>query len=68
MGEARRDAIIPNAEICSDFSMLFDVLNFDQINRAKTRITLITIPAGILPNLAVNPRMELFPGMMIVSG
>lgn len=68
MGEARREAIIPSAETYSGFSMLTELFRFDKINRSKTRITLITIPVDILPNLVVNPMMELFPGMMIVSG
>ena len=68
IGEASRDAMIPSAETYWGFSILSEFLRFDKINRIKTRITLITIPVDILLNLVVNPRMELFPGMMIVSG
>ena len=68
MGEASREAMIPSAETYSGFPMLSELFRFDKINKIKTRITLITIPVDILLNLVVNPRMELFPGMMIVSG
>ena len=68
MGDASSDAMIPSAETYSGFYMLSDVFRFDQINRIRTRITLIAMPAGMLPNLVVNPNIELFPGMMTVSG
>jgi hypothetical protein len=67
MGEASSDAMIPSPETYSGFSMLSDVFRFDQINRIRTRITLIMMPVDMLLNLAVKPKMELFPGMMIVS-
>jgi len=68
MGEASSDAMIPSAEICSDFSMSLCIFRFDKTNRIKTKMTLITMPVDMLSNLAVNPSMELFPGMIIVSG
>ena len=68
MGEASRDALIPSAETYSEFSMSLEVFRFDKSNSMKTRMTLIRTPIGIAPNLVVKPKMELFPGMMIVSG
>jgi len=61
------DAMIPNAETCSEYSILPEVFCFEKYNKVQTRIMLITIPAVIWWNLAVNPKMELFPGRISFS-
>ena len=68
MGEAKRDAKIPSAEVYSGFCILLELFSFEKISRIKIRITLITTPINISLNLVVKPKMELFPGIMIVSG
>ena len=68
MGEASRDAIIPNADTYSVRSKLVVVLNLVEISKAMTTITLTVRPTDKLLNLVVSPKIELFPGIMIVSG
>ena len=68
MGEASRDAMIPSADTYSTWSIMVVVLSLVKINKVMTTTTLTARPTDKLLNLVVRPKIELFPGMMIVSG
>ena len=67
MGEARSDAIIPREEIYSSCPVPLGLPCLDMTSNAATAKTLNATPVFISLNLAVNPKIELFPGMINVS-